>query len=213
MGLTTSTNFSANTTTVFNGGGSGRNSYDEHYTASSGGGASDIRLLKDDLYHRVIVAGGGGGTGFYEKFYKGGNGGGEEGGNGEKYVDSPTAIQGIGANQTSGNSLGIGGSRTDYDGCGGGGGWYGGHDARSYNGGGGGGSGFVYTKCNTNIATAGQLVLNDIYYLEDASTTQSNHTSDGRVLITVFSIEILPCTCQIRNPIPMIYYMIILFNK
>ena len=186
MGVTSNSSFNDPTTTVFNGGGFGRNSKDQHYNASSGGGASDIRISVDDIYHRVIVAGGGGGTGYYNMSQKGGNGGGDIGENGEDsiYNGNPDHA-GIGANQTNGFSFGDGENRTNYDGCGGGGGWYGGFSGYGYNNPGGGGSGFVFTQQNAEIANAANLSLPIIYYLEDAYTEPSNHTSDGKIIITV----------------------------
>ena len=191
LGITTQKQLSYETTTAFNGGGIGQTSHDRiNASASSGGGASDIRIQKPDLFHRLIVAGGGGGTGFYnEKPILGGNGGGINGQDGHETQINDAYIRGRGASQTGSKSLfGKGQNRTDYDGCGGGGGWYGGTSGRSYCSPGGGGSGFVFTKENQDNATQAGLLLTSEYYLSYAETYEmgdDGHTGDGLITIKV----------------------------
>lgn len=193
----------------FNGGGS-------RYGYKGGGGGSDIRIGTDSLYARVIVAGGGGSDGAKAK--TGMYGGGESGGTATQSYGSG----GGGGTQTAGGTggssnpgtFGQGGTglyrSSGYAGAGGGG-WYGGggsypdgsgDDDR----GGGGGSGYVYTSENASNYPAGCL-LNSSYYLSDASTiagdssflspsgtSETGHSGNGYVRITVIEAGISPPT-------------------
>lgn len=193
----------------FNGGGS-------RYGYKGGGGASDIRIGTDSLYARVIVAGGGGSDGATAK--TGMYGGGESGGSSTQSYGSG----GGGGTQTAGGTGGSGNAGTfgtggtglyrssGYAGAGGGG-WYGGggsypdgsgDDDR----GGGGGSGYVYTSATASNYPSGCL-LNSNYYLTDATTTAGNvsflsptgtsetgHSGNGYVRITVIEAGIDPPT-------------------
>lgn len=181
-----------------NGGGSAG------YRGGAGGGATDIRINQNDLYSRVIVAGGGGGSFYQSSsiYALGGAGGGATGVAGEHYNSSYAYYSGKGGTQTAGGSggtaeekayygnagvFGIGGNTgTRYQGTSiysngaGGGGWYGGGAAGHYNGetnnryaGGGGGSGYVYTESTASSYPNGCL-LNDSYYLTNASTHAGN---------------------------------------
>lgn len=181
-----------------NGGGSAG------YRGGAGGGATDIRVNQNDLYARVIVAGGGGGSFYQSSsvYALGGAGGGVTGVAGEHYNSSYAYYSGKGGTQTAGGSggtaeekayygntgvFGIGGntgtryqSTSIYSNGAGGGGWYGGGAAGHYNGetnnryaGGGGGSGYVYTESTASSYPNGCL-LNDSYYLTNASTHAGN---------------------------------------
>ena len=181
-----------------NGGGSAG------YRGGAGGGATDIRINQNDLYSRVIVAGGGGGSFYQSSsiYALGGAGGGVTGIAGEHYNSSYAYYSGKGGTQTAGGSggtaeekayygnagvFGIGGntgtryqSTSIYSNGAGGGGWYGGGAAGHYNGetnnryaGGGGGSGYVYTESTASSYPNGCL-LNDSYYLTNASTHAGN---------------------------------------
>ncbi len=181
-----------------NGGGSAG------YRGGAGGGATDIRINQNDLYSRVIVAGGGGGSFYQSSsiYALGGAGGGATGVAGEHYNSSYAYYSGKGGTQTAGGSggtaeekayygnagvFGIGGntgtryqSTSIYSNGAGGGGWYGGGAAGHYNGetnnryaGGGGGSGYVYTESTASSYPNGCL-LNDSYYLTNASTHAGN---------------------------------------
>ena len=181
-----------------NGGGSAG------YRGGAGGGATDIRINQNDLYSRVIVAGGGGGSFYQSSsiYALGGAGGGVTGVAGEHYNSSYAYYSGKGGTQTAGGSggtaeekayygnagvFGIGGntgtryqSTSIYSNGAGGGGWYGGGGSGHYNGssntrytGGGGGSGYVYTESTASSYPNGCL-LNDSYYLTNASTHAGN---------------------------------------
>ena len=181
-----------------NGGGSAG------YRGGAGGGATDIRINQNDLYSRVIVAGGGGGSFYQSSsiYALGGAGGGATGVAGEHYNSSYAYYSGKGGTQTAGGSggtaeekayygnagvFGIGGntgtryqSTSIYSNGAGGGGWYGGGAAGHYNGetnnryaGGGGGSGYVYTESTASSYPNGCL-LNDSYYLTNASAHAGN---------------------------------------
>lgn len=204
-----------------NGGGSAG------YRGGAGGGATDIRINQNDLYSRVIVAGGGGGSFYQSSsiYALGGAGGGATGVAGEHYNSSYAYYSGKGGTQTAGGSggtaeekayygnagvFGIGGntgtryqSTSIYSNGAGGGGWYGGGAAGHYNGetnnryaGGGGGSGYVYTESTASSYPNGCL-LNDSYYLTNASThagntafesttggTETGHAGNGYAKIT-----------------------------
>lgn len=204
-----------------NGGGSAG------YRGGAGGGATDIRVNQNDLYARVIVAGGGGGSFYQSSsiYALGGAGGGVTGVAGEHYNSSYAYYSGKGGTQTAGGSggtaeekayygnagvFGIGGntgtryqSTSIYSNGAGGGGWYGGGAAGHYNGetnnryaGGGGGSGYVYTESTASSYPNGCL-LNDSYYLTNASThagntafesttggTETGHAGNGYAKIT-----------------------------
>ena len=204
-----------------NGGGSAG------YRGGAGGGATDIRINQNDLYSRVIVAGGGGGSFYQSSsvYALGGAGGGVTGVAGEHYNSSYAYYSGKGGTQTAGGSggtaeekayygnagvFGIGGntgtryqSTSIYSNGAGGGGWYGGGAAGHYNGetnnryaGGGGGSGYVYTESTASSYPNGCL-LNDSYYLTNASThagntafesttggTETGHAGNGYAKIT-----------------------------
>lgn len=204
-----------------NGGGSAG------YRGGAGGGATDIRINQNDLYSRVIVAGGGGGSFYQSSsiYALGGAGGGVTGVAGEHYNSSYAYYSGKGGTQTAGGSggtaeekayygnagvFGIGGntgtryqSTSIYSNGAGGGGWYGGGGSGHYNGssntrytGGGGGSGYVYTESTASSYPNGCL-LNDSYYLTNASThagntafesttggTETGHAGNGYAKIT-----------------------------
>ncbi len=132
----------------WNGGAQGGGDKDDD-CGGGGGGATDIRTGGKSLSNRIMVAGGGGGgAGSYGV---GGSGGGNSGGYGQRYSTSTATSPGT---QTSGYSIGSGGSGTyggrGYCGGGGGGGGYrGGYggakgDPKKASGG-GGGSGYVNT--------------------------------------------------------------------
>lgn len=158
-----------------------------------GGGASDIRIGTDSLYARVIVAGGGGGKG-QDTCAAGGVGGGTTGGGSSSQSNCGT--QAGGGTQTAGGAkgnysgtsgantgaFGKGGNASDgsYDGGGGGGGWYGGGAGASagWSNGGGGGSGYVYTSSTASNYPSGCL-LNNSYYLTNASTTAGSSSFTG----------------------------------
>lgn len=171
----------------FNGGGTTGSS------GGTGGGASDIRIGTDSLYARVIVAGGGGGKG-QDNCAAGGVGGGTTGGGSANQNSCGT--QAGGGTQTAGGAkgnysgtsgantgaFGKGGNASDanYDGGGGGGGWYGGGAGASagWSNGGGGGSGYVYTSSTASNYPSGCL-LNNSYYLTNASTTAGSSSFPG----------------------------------
>ena len=158
-----------------------------------GGGASDIRIGTDSLYARVIVAGGGGGKG-QDDCAAGGVGGGTTGGG--------SADQGYCGTQAGGGTQTAGGAKGNYsgtygankgafgkggnasdgssDGGGGGGGWYGGGAGATagWSNGGGGGSGYVYTSSTASSYPSGCL-LNNSYYLTNASTTAGSSSFPG----------------------------------
>ena len=197
-GYGTSNSSTATSGGAVNGGGSAG------YGGGAGGGATDIRINQNDLYSRVIVAGGGGGSFYQSSsiYALGGAGGGVTGVAGEHYNSSYAYYSGKGGTQTAGGSggtaeekayygnagvFGIGGntgtryqSTSIYSNGAGGGGWYGGGAAGHYNGetnnryaGGGGGSGYVYTESTASSYPNGCL-LNDSYYLTNASTHAGN---------------------------------------
>lgn len=198
----------------FNGGGK-RDSY------NGGGGASDIRIGQDSLYARVIVAGGGGSCGGSSK--AGGYGGGETG----ETANSGYGSGGGGGTQTAGGSggsnnsgtFGTGGEglyRRSGHGGAGGGGWYGGggtypDGSGDDDKGGGGGSGYVYTSTMaTNYPTG--CLLNSTYYLTEAQTiagnasmpsttgsTETGHSGDGYIRITVIKAQSLNIPVNIGN--------------
>ena len=211
-GISSSSDTNATAANTFNGGGSGMQSPTQYYTASSGGGSSDIRINKDDIYHRLIVAGAGGGTGRYGvNYWKGGNGGGENGTKGTTTYATSSQFGGSGATQLSGN-LFYGENRTDWDGCGGGGGLYGGGSGKAYNNPGGGGSGFVFNKESQSIATSAMIVLEKSYYLYNARTSTSDHTGDGKIVITVLT-NLFCETRNIKNSINMPYFIVFIIRS
>ena len=204
----------------FNGGGKAGYRY-----GGSGGGGSDIRIGTDSLYARVLVAGGGGGGWGYSS-YNGGYGGGNTGGIGTGYSTSYVPSAGTQTSGGSGNgysssymgsngSFGVGGNASTYSSSynrssGGGGGWYGGggsgfRSSSSYynrgGGGAGGGSGYIYTSSTASDYPSGCL-LNETYYLSDASTIAGNtaftapdgtsetgHSGNGYVKITAIEVQ------------------------
>ncbi len=144
----------------WNGGGSGGGDESVGNVGGGGGGATDIRIGGTALSDRIMVAGGGGGGSGGSGI--GGSGGGNSGGYGQRYSTSTATSPGT---QTSGYTLGRGGTGT-YGGTnatgtgGGGGGYYGGYGAGDgpksakpqsrYGVGGGGGSGYVNTDIFRN---------------------------------------------------------------
>ena len=172
----------------FNGGGTTGTT-----NGGSGGGASDIRIGTDSLYARVIVAGGGGGKG-QDTCAAGGVGGGTTGGGSSSQGNCGT--QAGGGTQTAGGAKGYysgtygantgtfgkGGNASSgtYVGGGGGGGWYGGGAGATagWSNGGGGGSGYVYTSSTASNYPSGCL-LNNSYYLTNASTTAGSSSFTG----------------------------------
>ncbi len=144
----------------WNGGGSGGGDESVGNIGGGGGGATDIRIGGTALSDRIMVAGGGGGGSGGSGI--GGSGGGNSGGYGQRYSTSTATSPGT---QTSGYTLGRGGTGT-YGGTnatgtgGGGGGYYGGYGAGDgpksakpqsrYGVGGGGGSGYVNTDIFRN---------------------------------------------------------------
>jgi hypothetical protein len=212
----------------FNGGGSilGQT---KDWTVASGGGGTDIRIAQDSLYARVIVAGGGGSATYGSHGYggAGGHGGGLQGIRVEAYSNS-SYQPGYPGTQTSGGAshnnsytalgtFGVGGSNTSVNVIGGGGGgWYGG--GSGYCSGSGGGSGYVYTSGTASNYPSGCL-LNSSYYLTEAETIAGNtsflsptgtsetgHTGDGYIRITVISVTggsyREPATFDITTTIP-----------
>ena len=216
-----------NQTGGFNGGGNG-------YLGSSrgGGGASDIRIGTDSLFARVIVAGGGGGGSSTKNAM--GAGGGLMGLDG--YANNAIQIgsnasggggtqtgAGIGyqSNGNTGGSFGQGGNgyggSTLYYASGGGGGWYGGGGAYNYTSSrdstsGGGGSGYVYTKDTSDSIPDTGWLLNDEYYLTEASTIngittfkspvnvdETGHTGDGYIRITVIKAIYFNLAIKVNN--------------
>ena len=204
----------------FNGGGAAYSSTSSRLNAS-GGGASDIRLGQNSIYTRVIVAGGGGGAGSYSSSRNGngGYGGGTSGGSGSTTYSSynagtggtqtgvGTSYYGTTANSTTAShgqvaSFGQGGgaiSTTTAQISGAGGGWYGGGYARYA--GAGGGSGYIYTSNTVSNYPEGCL-LNEAYYLSDASIIAGNseiispegeieigHSGDGYARITILKVK------------------------
>lgn len=191
----------------YNGGGT-------RTTYKGGGGATDVRFNSASLYARAIVAGGGGSDGAANKpgSYGGGSSGGDAtetygtGGQGGTQIaggagsSSNTGTEGIFGNGGTGYNANSG-----YAGAGGGG-WYGG--AGSYpdgsqddDRGGGGGSGFVLSSGSVGSVPSGYL-LGSQYYSTDWSTVAGNtsflsptgisetgHTGDGYIRITVNSIS------------------------
>ena len=171
----------------FNGGGTTGSK------GGTGGGASDIRIGTDSLYARVIVAGGGGGKG-QDTCAAGGVGGGTTGGGSSSQGNCGT--QAGGGTQTAGGAKGYysgtygantgtfgkGGNASSgtYVGGGGGGGWYGGGAGATagWSNGGGGGSGYVYTSSTASNYPSGCL-LNNSYYLTNASTTAGSSSFTG----------------------------------
>ena len=149
--------------------------------AAGGGGATNIRLIngnwndQNSLESRILVAGGGGGS------YRGtsissdgGNGGGESGAITEKINDSSGQYDGLSFFQNFvEGSLGKGGTSTSKYFCGGGGGYMGGISGNRHS---GGGSGY----------------LGDIFI--DGNTTISDHTGNGKAIITY--IRSLFNTCK-----------------
>ena len=166
----------------FNGGGSGGVS-GSMSRSGGGGGASDIRLGTDSLYARVIVAGGGGSTTWGPSSESAGYGGGTTGGTGQGTSGGTGGSQTLGGKNGNAGSFGQGGnaiassSSTNISGAGGGG-WYGGGSGIGSNPGGskahgGGGSGYVYTSETSSSYPSGCL-LNNSYYLTNASTIAGN---------------------------------------
>ena len=166
----------------FNGGGSGGVS-GSMSRSGGGGGASDIRLGTDSLYARVIVAGGGGSTTWGTSSESAGYGGGTTGGTGQGTSGGTGGSQTLGGKNGNAGSFGQGGnaiassSSTNISGAGGGG-WYGGGSGIGSNPGGskahgGGGSGYVYTSETSSSYPSGCL-LNNSYYLTNASTIAGN---------------------------------------
>lgn len=205
---------SSNTTGGFNGGGTGVSN------GRGGGGASDIRLRTDSLYSRVIVASGGGGAGVTTASANpAGCGGGEYGGDG--YYNNFDGSYITGQNRSGGgasynqggiswNSIestrgqfGIGGNAYRYS-CGGGGsGWYGGggaYDSDSDSDGrwGGGGSGYIYTEqLKSRYPSGCTLTNNDL--LTNATYSNSSHTGDGYITITIIDIKNCPVRYKQSN--------------
>lgn len=164
----------------------------------TGGGSTSIRVSVDSLYSRVIVAGGGGGAGGdCCNTDHGGFGGGLNGGS-CCYCGS---LKSQGSGTQTGSSCGLGnGSNGDpgtfglgatgryikghCSGGGGGGGWYGGgsggHGGGIHCSSGGGGSGWIFIESNFNTwksndsSNGGQFILNNSYYLTDATTLAGN---------------------------------------
>ena len=212
----------------FNGGGTG------YGTARGGGGASDIRIGTDSLYARVIVAGGGGGSGTRVSGGGKGAGGGIVGLDG--YANNPLQVgahysggggtqtdAGIGYNSVLATKGAFGqggngkGSSAAYFGSGGGSGWYGGggaynNDTSYVTTSGGGGSGYVYTKDTNDSVPATGWLLDEKYYLTEASTINGittfkspvnvdeiGHTGDGFIRITVIKAIYFNLAIKVNN--------------
>lgn len=196
------------TTGGWNGGGNGANrSYNGTYTyGQGGGGASDIRINSTSLYAKVIVAGGGGGSASNGDERSSKCGGGTSGGKGgvtsstAKYIAGQTAPSSSSSYKA--GTFGVGASAATsarlnykYGSGGGGGGWYGGFayntaskSSTSYRGYNGGGSGYVYTSSTASNYPSGCL-LNNNYYLSNASTTAGNvEHRQGNGLIQIIKI-------------------------
>ena len=185
---------------AFNGGGYGEyRSPSNSSGGGGGGGASDISLYgglwnsTEHLYSRIIVAGGGGGGNAwcFGTSPDGGAGGGTVSGG-----SWPATQTGAGR----GGSFGLGCSDIgdSYPSGGGGGGWYGGgcNQMDIYTGSPSGGSGYIYTSETASNYPSGCL-LNNSYYLSDASTisgdqsftapdgsTETGHSGHGYARIT-----------------------------
>lgn len=197
----------------FNGGAS-------RTTYNGGGGGSDIRIGQDSLYARVLVAGGGGSCGASTK--TGGYGGGDTAGAATDGYGSgggagTQTAGGTGGSATSG-SFGKGGAGTyrksGYGGSGGGG-WYGGggtypDSSGDDDKGGGGGSGYIYTS-STASNYPSECLLTSKYYLTEAqniagntafpttdgSSTETGHSGNGYVKITVIKASSVAFRCKI----------------
>lgn len=226
-GYGTSNSSTSSSSGGVNGGG------DAGYRGGGGGGGTDIRINQNDLYARVIVAGGGGGSAYQSStvYALGGAAGGITGSDGAYYNSTYSYYNGKGGTQTSGGvggtsesseyygnagTFGVGGSiksryksTSTYSNGAGGGGWYGGGAAGHYNGettnryaGGGGGSGYVYTAATASNYPSGCL-LNESYYMTNASThagntafesptgtTETGHEGNGYVKITYVGAEL-----------------------
>ena len=193
------------TLSTFGGGGKGWNGKVGN-VISSGGGASDIRIGVNDLKPRVLVAAGGGGSGHWKKVRLGGDAGDVRGFDGEP-TDSDEWKPGTGATQREGGitdqngvngSFGYGGYKTLNDGCGGGGGFYGGGAGSWSLLGGGGGSSFAFSISSKEIAQEAGIELAPIYYLKNAQLysgkTNNGNTGNGRICITLISINQYECT-------------------
>lgn len=178
--------------------------------AGGGGGSGSYNATASN--RRVGGAGGGtsGGTGGqYSTSYRAGTGG-TQTARGTSYYSSTS-------NSTTYGTLpafGTGGAskNTSYQIAGGGGGWYGGGYA-GRGGGAGGGSGYVYTSSTATNYPSGCL-LNESHYLDEASTTagsasvpttsgstETGHTGNGYVRITVIKAVSLPFRFKVEGEI------------
>ena len=183
----------------WNGGGDSHDGWDNgsYVTGFGGGGATDIALYgtegsttwntTEHLHSRIIVAGGGGGadnrlgTLNSTDDGSGGDGGGIQGSPGR----DNGVLSGKISTQTSGNAFGYGGGPGSIDNGGGGGGWYGGYRGTDTNSGGGGGSGYVYTASTASYYP--NTLLNNSFYLTNASTTAGNRYGNGMARISAGS--------------------------
>ena len=180
----------------FNGGGSGgRRWYQDIYTSGGGGGgASDIRIGTDSYNQRVVVAGGGGGAaGLHDDLKYGGGATG--------YCNNST-YRSTRYQAGSGGTFGLGASTTQgtnykYGAGGGGGGWYGGgaqtdyddYDStyREQNAGGSGYYSFNVYK-NEYDLTSGNTISGDTSFTSPTGASETGHSGNGYVRITVLSI-------------------------
>ena len=217
---------------AFNGGGIGRSDRSNAKSATSGGGGTDIRLVEDSVYNRVIVSGGGGGSSKAYNGCEGGNGGGTSGSIGTKCSSNATlggpgtqTQGGYKSGHGTGGSFWSGGNRTDWDGCGGGGGWFGGADSHGFVTSGSGGSGFIFNSTNYANAMSANLRLPTKYFLKEGFMIQGNenmptptghnmeigHYGDGAISITFVGNN--NCTMKVQISRHHLFAMIIIISS
>lgn len=217
-GAGTANTSSTNTTTYleggFNGGGKG-------VRASGGGASDIRIGQDSLYARVIVAGGGGGCAYYNTTDYgQGGSGGGLNGQSGlYQKTTNNTSKSGQGGSQTGGGAAGSSGSCTGTAGTfgvggnsgtasgyflgGGGGGWYGGGGNSDSEAGGGGGSGYVYTSSTASNYPSGCL-LNSSHYLTSAQTiagtesftsptgtSETGHSSNGYIRITVIKVESL----------------------
>ena len=192
----------------FNGGGNGgRRWWEDIYTSGGGGGgASDVRIEDDSYNSRIVVAGGGGGAAGVNDSLK--YGGGLTG-----YCNN-SAYRATQSQAGSGGSFGQGASTDSYTNYkygagGGGGGWYGGGawngstDIYSaYRERNGGGSGY----CSYNVyqdtyeLTTGNTVGGNTSFTSPTGSSETGHSGNGYVRITVLSIGYVSNNLNVSAP-------------
>lgn len=180
----------------FNGGGSGgRRWWQDIYTSGGGGGgASDIRIGTDSYNYRVVVAGGGGGAaGLHDDLKYGGGATGYCNNStyrSTRYEAGSGGVFGQGASTASGTNY-------RYGAGGGGGGWYGGGAQTGYNDNdstyreqNAGGSGYYSFNVYQNDydLTSGSTIGGNTSFTSPTGTSETGHSGNGYVRITVLSI-------------------------